>query len=80
MCESEEISLKHTSFLRSNKVCNNGEIVAQGLTVVNSSYTSGLTVTLRTELIGATVACSVDTTNVQILVGNDTLSNSKTSK
>ena len=60
MCQGEEISLRHVRFLDSIGACNNGAIVAQGVSIENNHYTSRINVTLNSELVGRNVTCSLD--------------------
>ena len=59
-CPNNEITLLHSLFKSGHGaigVCNNGAIVAQSLGVENSYYTSQLTVTLTSGVIGKTIMC-----------------------
>ena len=60
MCQGGEISLRHVRFLDSIGECNDGAIVAQGVSVHNNQYISHLNVILSSELVGRTVTCSLD--------------------
>ena len=60
MCQGGEISLTHVRFLDSIGACNDGAIIAQGVSLHDNHYTSHLNVTLSSELVGRTVSCSLD--------------------
>lgn len=62
-CTSQEIILLHRHFDSVNGaygICNNGSIVAQSVRVNNGHYTSRLTVTFNSDLIGKSVECIHD--------------------
>ena len=57
-----KISLPHRQFFNVNDTsCNDGTVVAKGLTITNGScYTSLLTVLVTQEMNGGSVSCVVD--------------------
>lgn len=65
-CDTQEISLLHRRFTDAHKTCNNGAIVARGISNIAGNgtdsewYTSQLTVTVTPELIGKNVECAYD--------------------
>ena len=80
MCQGGEISLRHVRFLDSIGACNNGAIVAQGVSVKNNHYTSHINVTLSSELVGRNVTCSLDDGMNLISIGEINLVPNNTSE
>ena len=80
MCQGGEISLQHLHFLQTVGSCNNRAIVGQGVAEDNNRFTSRLSVTMTSELVGRTVTCSVDDGATATSVGTLTLSLSVASK
>ena len=74
-CAGGEIILLHSlydsteSHVRAYGECNNGSIVAQGITIKNGTYTSRLNISVSTDMIGRSIECLYDATN-SILVGS----------
>lgn len=64
-CTGDEgrIGLPHSQFSRPQgikKSCNNGAIIAQNLHGENGTYTSQLSITVTSELIGDAIECAHD--------------------
>ena len=72
-CTSGEISLLHSSYaessvLRAYGECNNGSIIAQGLSIAdNMCYTSQLNITVSAYVIGKSIECHYDDSNTATL-------------
>ena len=58
LCCNDNIILPHDLF--SSRSCNNGDIVARGLSVEGNNYTSQLNVTVTPDTAGKTVECHRD--------------------
>ena len=86
-CTNSEIILLHSRFSPSASddsdatvnatansiVCNEGEIVARGITVENGTYTSQLCIAFYNKLNGKSVSCIIDNGTTEISVGSVTL-------
>ena len=75
----EELTLPHSQFIESQGVkrtCNNGTIIGRSLSVKNGTYSSQLSITVTSELIGDTIVCAqdngIDICEVGMSVINDT--------
>ena len=81
MCQGGEISLQHLHFLQATGSCNNGAIVGRGVAEnnFNDRFTSRLSVTMTSELVGRTVTCFVDDGATVTSIGTLTLSLSQAS-
>lgn len=73
MCQGGEISLRHVDFLSAIGECNSGAVIARGIKINNSRFTSQLTVRLSQGLIGRSVTCSVEDGPNLIEVGSGDL-------
>ena len=51
------IVLFHNHFTETYRACNNGAIVARGLSVEGNNYTSQLNVTVTHDIAGETIKC-----------------------
>ena len=60
---SNIIILFHSRFMSVYKTCNNGAIVARGLSVEGNNYISQLNVTLTSDTAGKTITCLYDNIN-----------------
>ena len=60
--KSNEIALSHGRFSSAAGECNNGAIVARGISVQNNLYTSKLNVTVTPDIAGKTIMCFHDNT------------------
>ena len=74
-CPSQEITLPNNNFgtPQAVGVCNNGRIVARGLSMENGCYTSQLNVTFDAGLQFRAVICSADNGTHTREVGHDVL-------
>ena len=54
---SNELVLLHSRFTSASGLCNNGDIVARGVSVEDNNYTSQLNVTVTSETAGKTIEC-----------------------
>ena len=60
-CPSNSIVLRHSVFTPGiNGTCNNGEIVANGIEVINNIYSSQLAVTVNPDMNNGSVECIRD--------------------
>ena len=66
-------------FINTTRTCNNGAIVARGVKVEGSNYTSQLNITVDDSLDGKSVICSYDVGTFNVLIGNSAIA-LKTSK
>ena len=64
---NNEIVLKHVHILYATAFCNNGAIVARGLSVVGNNYTSQLNVTVTPGISGKTIKCASNDGTIQHL-------------
>jgi hypothetical protein len=75
-CPLREIVLLHNQFIDSKGTCNDGAIVARGVSVESDRYTSRLNITLSANLNGETILCahhnSIGTTIVGTFLVNFT--------
>ena len=75
-CPLTEIVLRHSQFIDSTGTCNDGAIVARGVSVESNCYTSRLNVTLSSSLNRESIECahhnSTGTSAVGIFVINIT--------
>ena len=62
-CIGNEITLIHSRFLSAAGECNNGAIVARGVSVQNNLYTSQLNVIITPDIAGKTIMCFHDNLN-----------------
>ena len=62
--------LRHSQFLSQSGTCSEGAIVAQGLSVVNSCFTSRLSVNLNSRLNGKSVTCAHHNSSGTMVIGN----------
>ena len=73
-CPSNSIVLRHRVFTPGiNGTCNDGAVVANGIEVINNSYTSQLIVTVNPEVNNSTVECIRDG-SMEMTVGTCPLS------
>ena len=74
-CPTGEITLTNRNFETTGafRACNNGRIVAHGLSVENGCYTSQLNITFDAGLQGSSIACSVDNGTHSREIGCDTI-------
>lgn len=72
MCTSGEITLTHIRFSTGSGSCNDGAIAAQGVAVNGNAYTSQLNVNMSAGLVGRTVTCTLDGSELT-QIGSDTL-------
>ena len=62
-CPQDEIILPHSQFTSTRgsiDMCNEGDIVGQGLRVEGNSYISQLNVTITNHTVGKTIVCAYD--------------------
>ena len=60
-CPSDSIVLRHRVFAPGiNGTCNNGEIVATGIEVINNSYSSQLVIIVNPDMNNGSVECIRD--------------------
>ena len=71
-CSTGEILVDHRDFFSTGE-CNNGRIVARGISMDNGCYTSQLNLVFDVGLQGSTVICSVDNGTFSREVGTDTV-------
>lgn len=71
-CNSDEIQLLHITnqFEGVTNICNDGAIVARGVSAIGSCYTSQLNVTLDQGSNGTTIRCSYDDGSGTIDIGD----------
>ena len=60
LASNNHIVLLHIRFLHDRRTCNNGSIVARGLSVEDSNCTSQLNVTVTPGIAGKTITCASD--------------------
>ena len=65
---SNEIVLLHNYFYESYWGCNNGAIVARGLSIEGNNYTSQLNVTVTPATAGKTIGCFHDNWTHEIFI------------
>jgi aerobic-type carbon monoxide dehydrogenase small subunit (CoxS/CutS family) len=68
-CVNDELNLLHSHFGNQVQKCNNGSIIVQGLRVEEDCYTSELTITVSSDMIGKTVQCIHYDVNREISIG-----------
>ena len=68
-CPLREIVLRHSQFLTQSGTCSGGAIVAQGLSVVNSCFTSRLNLTLSSSLNGKSIKCALHNSSGTTVLG-----------
>ena len=75
----EELILPHSQFIWSQhgvkKTCNNDTVISQILNTENGTYTSQLSITVTSELIGITIECVNDNGTSRHGVGSSTIPN-----
>ena len=87
LCEDSdgEIFLLHNRFdsdiyLNKSITCGNGTIVVQSIRVENNSFTSQLTVTVSSDILGDSIVCAHSHNGTTNIIGNTTIIESHTSK
>ena len=78
-CDSahHEIVLLHSRFNESSeyiRTCNNGTVVGWSLGDANGTYTAQLNVTIKPEIIGQRIRCSLDSSSPDV-IGDYTIYN-----
>ena len=75
MGTSNEITLlhDHSSFTQTERTCNNGIIVVQGVQAKNNSFTSQLNITISFDMVGKSINCTHDDES-EVSVGYYTIS------
>ena len=58
-CQQNEIRLRHSQYINSQATgdCNDGTIVARGVRISGSYYTSQLTLVVEEEMVNETIGC-----------------------
>lgn len=59
-CIGGDITLSHTFFLSAAGECNNGAMVARGVSIDGNNYTSQLNVTFTSYMAGKMIICLYD--------------------
>ena len=57
-CPLREIVFRHNQFIDSKGTCNDGAILARGVSVEGNRYTSRLNVTISSSLNGESIVCA----------------------
>ena len=68
-CRTNEIILRHSHFNTAAGECNSGSIVGRGVKVVGKSYTSQLSITVNSDMIGKTIQCVYDNWATEEVIG-----------
>ena len=74
-CPLRVIVLRHNQFIDSKGTCSDGAIVAQGVSVEGSCYTSRLNVTLSSSLNGESIVCAHHNSTDTTVIGTFLLNN-----
>ena len=75
-CANDELNLLHLRFGTDDsevQECNNGSIIGRGLRVEEGCYTSELTITVSSDMIGKSIQCIHYDVNREISVGTLTI-------
>ena len=74
--DDSEITLHHGQFASNQEIgiCNNGDIVARGIRVINDCYTSQLNMTVRESFNNKTVQCAFTSSEGTRTIGESVLS------
>ena len=73
---NNEILLLHSFNSRAQGECNNGAIVGRVIRAENNTYTSQLTVTITSEMIGKSISCfhdSFEADTNEVVIGSSLL-------
>ena len=73
---NNQILLRHSGFgseTNSMGMCNNGDIIGEGIQVIDTLFISELRVTVSSDVVGKQVACYHENGVSEILIGNSTI-------
>ena len=81
-CErmANSISLRHSQFSHIETVvgvCNDGAVIARGVSLYGNNYTSQLNITINESMLGQTIQCAHDDGRHVNVVGQKTIMNDK---
>ena len=73
--DDSEITLRHSQFASNQEIgiCNNGDIVARGIEIINDCYISQLNVTVRENFNNKTIQCVFTSSEGMRTIGESTL-------
>ena len=73
--DDSEITLRHSQFASNQEIgiCNNGDIVARGIEIINDCYISLLNVTVRENFNNKTIQCVFTSSEGMKTIGESTL-------